>query len=165
MKKTALLGIAAIGALGFTACNSGDCQNGACKSDGDKVELYTGVVPAADVDGTVYTLKLEFDDDNNYTDGDYTLVENSIAIDTTAVQGFREVATSFSKGDFKKDTKQVGGANVDYIVLTPDANDALGTPSGSSAYFVINADGTLTMVGADLQLPANAELYTLSAQK
>lgn len=158
MKKTVLAGLAAIAALGFTACNSG-------VTGGDKAELYSGILPAADAQGNVYTLKLDFDDDNNYTDGDYTLVESSLVSDTTTVVGIKPVAVSYTEGDFKKQSKRTGDATVDYIVLTPDAKDAMGAPSASSMYFVVNSDGTLTMVAEDLQVPANAELYTLSVVK
>lgn len=161
MKKTFLLGLAVVGALGFTACNN---SNAAQTKGGDKEVLYSGILPAADAQGTVYTLKLDFDDDHNYTDGDYTMVENSLASDTIAVSGLKEVATSYSKGDFRKESKTVDGATVEYIRLIPDAKDALGTPSGSSLYFVLNSDGSLTMVGEDLQMPAMTELYTLTVK-
>lgn len=165
MKKTFLLGLAVAGALGFTACNNSNATSTVAQSKGgDKEVLYSGILPAADAQGTVYTLKLEFDDDHNYTDGDYTMVENSLASDTVAISGLKEVATSYTKGDFRKESKTVDGATVEYIRLIPDAKDALGTPSASSLYFVINADESLTMVGEDLQMPAIAEMYTLTVK-
>lgn len=168
MKKQTIMGLAVIAALGLGACNESKTSSAAScgqpKCDNDKEVLYSGILPAADAQGTVYTLKLEFDDDNNYTDGDYMLVENSLAADEEAASGLKEAATSYTKGDFVKESKDVDGAKVEYIRLTPDAKDSLGAPSASSLYFVINADESLTMVGADLQMPANAELYTLTVK-
>ncbi len=152
--------------LGFTACNNTCDSSKTCSKGNDKEVLYSGVLPAADADGTVYTLKLEFDEEHNYTDGDFTMVETSMVTDTVSVQGMKVVATSYSKGDFRKESKVVDGATVDYIRLVPDAKDALGTPSASSDYFIINADESLTMVGADLQKAVNPEMnYTLTVVK
>ena len=166
MKKTVLMGIAAIASLGFAACsNSNATSNAVQPKGGDKEVLYSGILPAADAQGTVYTLKLEFDDDHNYTDGDYTMVENTLVADTTVASGLKEAATSYTKGDFRKESKQVNGVTVEYIRLYPDAKDALGTPSASSMYFVVNPDGSLTMTGADLQKAANTEMnYTLTVK-
>ncbi len=164
MKKTVLLGLAAVAALGFTACDNSQ-KDGQVNTGNDKVVLYSGILPTADAQGTVYTLKLEFDDDNNYTDGDYTMVENTLVADTLSASGVKEAATSYTEGDFKKLSKQVDGATVEYVQLTPDAKDALGTPSASSLYFIINPDQSLTMVGADLQRSVNPELnYTLTVK-
>lgn len=166
MKKSLLLGLAAVAALGFTACNKTDCKSGAaCTKGGDKEVLYSGILPSADAIGTVYTLKLEFDDDHNYTDGDFTLVENTLAADTLAASGLKEAATSYSKGDFRKESKQVDGVNVEYIRLVPKAKDALGAASAASMYFIVNADGSLTMTGTDLQKSENPALnYTLTVK-
>ena len=77
----------------------------------------------------------------------------------------KEVATSYTKGDFRKESKQVDGATVEYIRLMPDAKDALGTASAASGYFLMNEDGSLTMVGADLQKAVNPEMnYTLTVK-
>lgn len=164
MKKIVMFGLAAVAALTFASCDK-SCSKGECatKSDNDKEVLYSGILPAADAQGTVYTLKLEFDDDNNYTDGDFTMVENTLAADTVAASGLKEVATSYTEGDFRKLSKEVDGAKVDYIQLTPDAKDALGTPSAASMYFIVNADESLTMVGADLQKAVDPAMnYTLT---
>ncbi len=167
MKKSVLMGLAAIASLGFAACNSSNASSNVAQSKkgGDKEVLYSGILPAADAQGTIYTLKLEFDDDHNYTDGDYMMVENTVVSDTTVVSGLKEVATSYTKGDFRKESKQVNGVTIDYIRLYPDAKDALGTASAGSTYFVINPDGSLTMTGADLQKAANTEMnYTLTVK-
>lgn len=163
MKKFALMGLAALAALGFASCDkttaSADTTEG-----GDKEVLYSGIVPSADAMGTVYTLKLEFDDDHNYTDGDYTMVESTLEADSVAFSGLKEVAVSYTKGDFRKESKVVDGSTVEYIRLVPDAKDALGTPSACSNYFVVNADQTLTMVNAELDMPVMAENYTLTVK-
>ncbi len=169
MKKIILAGVAAIAALGFSACcNSNSCDKDAAKA-ADKGEtkdvLYSGILPSADALATVYTLRLEYDDDNNYTDGDYELIENTLAADTVAASGIKEALTSYSAGDFRKASKEVNGATVEYIELTPDAKDALGAASASSLYFVVNADNSLTMTGASLEKSETPGLnYTLTAK-
>lgn len=165
MNKFVLLGAAAVAAMGLGACtnNAQSDKVAAQKGNGDKEVLYSGVLPAADAFGTVYTLKLDFDDDNNYTDGDFDLVENTLSIDSLGnVTG--ETA-SYNSGDFRKLTKTVNGAEVEYIQLTPDAKDALGAASSSSMYFIVNADQSLTMVGADLVKTETEGLnYTLTVK-
>ncbi|MDE6498581.1 MAG: hypothetical protein K2L21_07975 [Muribaculaceae bacterium] len=165
MKKVLFM-MLAVASLGFVSCNKCDTKAApAADKGGDKEVLYSGILPAADAQGTVYTLKLDFDDDHNYTDGDFTMVENTLAADTVAASGLKEVATSYTKGDFRKESKQVDGATVEYIRLIPDAKDALGAPSAASGYFVVNEDGSLTMVGADLTKSVNPELnYTLTVK-
>lgn len=166
MKKITFLMLTLVAAVGLASCNN-SCDNSKCAKsngqNGDKEVLYSGILPAADAQATVYTLKLDFDDDHNCTEGDFTMVENTLAADTAAVSGLKEAATAYTKGDFRKESKQVDGADVNYIRLIPDAKDALGTASAASLYFIINADESLTMVGEDLQKAANAEMnYTLS---
>ncbi|MDE5773507.1 MAG: hypothetical protein K2H86_03505 [Muribaculaceae bacterium] len=172
MKKTLILGAAAVALLGLASCgncNNSDksCSANGCKNDKDKEVLYSGILPAADAQGSLYTLKLEYDADDNYNEGDFTLVENTLASDTVAPAGLKVLATSYSKGDFRKESKQVDGAVVEYIKLLPDAKDALGTPSAASQYYLINADESLTMVNADLQRPdsTTVALYTLTPLK
>ncbi len=169
MKKSIFLGLAAVAALGFASCNnSGSCpagdKAGACKG-GDKEVLYSGILPAADAQGTVYTLKLEFDDDNNYTDGDYVMIENTLQADSVDASGLKDVATSYTKGDFRKLSKEVSGDTIQYIQLTPDAKDALGAASASSSYFIVNPDESLTMVGESLVKSDTGLNYTLSVVK
>lgn len=153
MKKTILFGLAAIAAAaGLTACNDNakSCSaDGSCAKDGDKEMLYSGVLPAADACGTVYTLKLDYDDDNNYTDGDYTLVENSLTTDSIT-GAINEAATAYSEGDFTKKSKVVGDSTVEYLELVPDAKDLLGAASNTNLYFIVNADQSLTLVSSDL---------------
>ena len=165
MNKFVLFGAVAAAAVGLSACNNNgqSVDASASKGNGDKEVLYSGVLPAADAFGTVYTLKLDFDDDNNYTDGDFVLVENTLSVDS--VGNVTNVTASYNEGDFRKLSKVVGGASVEYIQLTPDAKDALGTASASSMYFIVNPDQSLTMVNADLQKSDNEGLnYTLTVK-
>ncbi len=164
MKKTVLMGLAVMATLGVTSCNDSNSTTKESKEGTDKMELYTGILPSADAQGTVYTLKLDYDNDNNNTEGDFAMTENTLVTDSLSVTGFKQMATSFSEGDFKKESKELNGAKVEYIRLIPDAKDALGTVSSSSSYFVINSDGSLTMVDANLQMPENPENYTLSVK-
>ncbi len=161
--------MALFAALGFSSCCNKSCDNSdkAASADksGDKEVLYSGILPAADAQGTVYTLKLEFDADNNFTDGDYTLVETTLASDSVAASGLKDLTASYTKGDFTKASKEVDGATVEYIQLKPDAKDALGTPSAASLYFIVNPDESLTMVSADLQKAVDPALnYTLTVK-
>lgn len=166
MRNTLFIGLAFLATLGFTSCDkTSSTKADINKGDSDKEVLYSGILPAADAQGTVYTLKLEFDDDNNFTEGDFTMVENTLAADTTSVSGIKEIATSYSKGDFRKESKQVDGTTVEYIRLIPDAKDALGTPSASTTYFIINPDQSLTMVDANLKKAENPDMnYTLTVK-
>ncbi len=167
MKKTLLFGMVALATLGITSCgNSSNPSSVTQKGNGDKEVLYSGILPVADAQGTVYTLKLDFDDDNNYTDGDFTMVENTLASDSLTSSGIKIMATSYSKGDFRKESKEVNGATVQYIRLLPDAKDGLGAASAATTYFLVNADESLTMVGADLQKSETPGMnYTLTVVK
>lgn len=168
MKKTALFVLAA-GALAFTACSNSHASNasavaGAKDKGHDKEVLYSGILPAADADGILYTLKLDFDDDHNYTDGDYIMIDNTLVADTTEVSGIKATAVSYYEGDFVKKTRQVNGATVEYLVLTPDAKDLMGAADNHPIYMIVNADESLTVVNSDLDMPAVPELYTLKVQ-
>ncbi|MBD5234930.1 MAG: hypothetical protein HDS61_00710 [Barnesiella sp.] len=167
MKKTAILMLAAAASLGFVACDSktGATVDKSAKSGGDKEVLYTGVLPAADAQGILYTLKLDFDDDNNYTDGDFVLVENPLMYDSITPSGLKVVASSFIEGDFTKESKQVNGAAVDYLRLVPDVKESIGDSSSTPMYFIVNADESVTLVNDELQLPSFPDLYTLKVEK
>lgn len=168
MKKTVLFSLAAAAAFGFAACNNLSSTTTASEGKakgGDMEELYSGILPAADAQGTLCTIKLEFDDDNNYTDGEFVMVENSLVTDTVAAAGLSEAATSYSEGKFRKESKSVNGANVEYLVLTPDAKDNLGAASNTPTYLVVNADQTLVLVNSDIEMPADPALYTLKLKK
>ncbi|MDE7402978.1 MAG: copper resistance protein NlpE [Muribaculaceae bacterium] len=161
MKKTFM--VAALAALAVTGLASCNCNKNSCKNEkkGDRIEIYTGVLPAADADGVRYTLKLDFDDDQNYTDGDYDLNETFLVSDSTAVMGTRDTKSFLSEGDFiveNKDGKK-------YLKLVRDNKDSQVGSAEGPIYLLAENDSTLVMVNADLQLPENVAQYTLKRTK
>ncbi len=168
MKTTVLAGATALSMLALLAsCGNGNKScNGdkACSQncDTDKVEMYSGILPAADTDGVRYTLKLEYDKDDNFKKGDYELVEQYLAADSTAVGGYRDVKIFHSEGDFTVNTDQ--GKTV--YRLIQDLKDSQAGSNAGPIYFVADNDSTLTMVNADLQPAGNPEMnYTLKLSK
>lgn len=159
MKKI-FVGIALI-SLALTACdNNRDRNHG---SLGDKEELYAGIMPAADAEGILYTLKLDYDDDHNYTDGDFQLVETALIGDTVSAMNLRTGVTSLTEGDFRIETSTAEGETTSYMRLVPDVKESLGAASTSTLYFIVNPDKSLTMVNSDLTKAANDSLnYTLT---
>ena len=157
MKKSILLGGAALLTLAMTAC--GNCGDTACGNDRghdgiDKV--YTGVIPAADCDGIRYTLTLDYDHDDN--DGDYRLVETYLRGDSTAMIGYRDIATFYSEGDFR--VKKQGEKT--YLELVKDAKDSSAGSIDTPIYFVVDSDSTITLANDQLEVPQTPGLnYTL----
>lgn len=159
MKKI-FVGIALI-SLALTACDNNRGSNHG--SLGDKEELYAGIMPAADAEGILYTLKLDYDDDHNYTDGDFQLVETALLSDTVSAMNLRTGVTSLTEGDFRIETSTAEGETTSYMRLVPDAKESLGAASTATLYFIINPDKSLTMVNSDLTKAANDSLnYTLT---
>lgn len=151
--KKALYMAATVALLGMSACSGASCDSKSCKADDDK--LYTGVVPAADCDGVRYTLKLDYDDDHNYTDGDYDLVQTYIASDSTSALGYKDIRTVKSEGDFT-------------VVKTKDGKTGLKLveevrrgQQGETMYFVVDSDSTITMTNSDFETAASGLNYTL----
>ena len=154
--KKALYMAAAVALLGMSACTGTSCDSKVCKTD-DKV--YTGVLPAADCDGIRYTLKLDYDDDHNYTDGDYDLLETYIAADSTSALGYKDLRTVKSEGDFT-------------VVKTKDGKTGLKLveevrkgQQGETMYFVVDSDSTITMTNSDFETAASGLNYTLKLAK
>lgn len=168
MKKIVLMGLALLGTLGFVACDgsSKTAQTAApAKNSADKEVLYAGILPAGDAIGFIYTLKLDYDADHDFNEGDFVMMESGLASDTIFATGIKEVATGYSEGDFRKESKEVDGVKVEYIRLIPDAKEGLGATDASETYFIVNADGSLTMVGEDLQVSNFPGLnYTLTVK-
>lgn len=163
MNKLILLAAATAAAAGLAACSNTSSNAAAPQAgSGDKAVLYSGILPAADADGTAYALRLDYDDDRGYADGDFSLTETTFAIDSAGAAA--EVAASYTEGDFAKKTKTVNGQAVEYIQLAPDAKDALGDASSCSLYFIVNPDGSLTMANADLTPASSGLNYTLTAK-
>ncbi len=159
MKKTIFA--VALAALALTACNSKNCcKDNACASD--KQEIYSGILPGADTDGILYTLNVDYDEDDNCLEGDYNLVQTYLAADSVAPTGYKDVKTVRSEGDFKVESKKVDGAEVKYLRLIPDMKDSSPEADSQPMYFVVSSDSTLTMVNSDLKPSENAALnYTL----
>lgn len=161
MKKSILIAAAAVAVVGMSACSGKHgCGDKSCNNPLDKDQVYTGVLPAADSDaGIRYTLRLDYDDDHNYTEGDYDLVETVLVNDSIA--GVKDGVSYTSEGDFKvveRDGKK-------YLTLVKDAKDSNANASGN-LNFVVDSDSTLTMVNADFQPAATDSLnYTLKLAK
>ncbi len=163
MKKTIYIAAAALSLMSMAACNSNQKSNGDQQgAAGDKKELYTGVLPAADTDGVRYSLELEYDDDHNYTDGDYDLLETYLEADTTSAVGFKDGKSYKSEGDFTvmdKDGKK-------YLKLVQDVKDSQEGSNVGPMYFLVDSDSTIVMVNSDLQVSETPGLnYTLKLAK
>lgn len=162
MKKIVLMAGAALATLAFASCSNCDktsCDaNGAQKSDVDA--LYTGILPAADCDGVMYNLILDYDHEDN--DGDYTLVENYMQTDTASVAGFKSVASYVSEGDFtieKKDNKTV-------LKLVKDTKDSAQGSIDTPLYFLVDSESSITLVNQDLEVSTTPGMnYTLTKAK
>lgn len=159
MKKSIFFA-AAVAMLGLAACssNNSNCKNGTCNK-GDVTETYSGILPAADCDGVLYNLTLEFDDNDN--DGDYKLVESYLQTDTTAATGFTVIATYNSEGDFTVNKQ----GDITYLKLTKDVKDSQANSIDTPLYFVVDSDTSITMTGEDLQPSVTGLNYTLTTTK
>ncbi len=158
MNKTLIFASAAAVMLGFAACDNKGNVNRTNIGDNDREEVYTGVMPAADVAGIRYTLRLDFDDDHNFTDGDYDLYETYLVDDTTATLGYRDIKTYRTEGDFTVETGIPSNPQAKYIKLVPKSKKSTpGTPA-EPVYFEISSDSTLTMLNSQLEPPADSGL-------
>lgn len=163
MKKSIYIMAAALSMLSMAACTGNQKSNGDQKAaDGDKKEIYTGVLPAADADGVRYALELEYDDDHNYTDGDYDLLETYLEADTTSTLGFKDGKSYKSEGDFTVMDKE----GKKYLKLVQDVKDSQQGSNVGPMYFLVESDSTIVMVNSDLQVSENPDLnYTLKLSK
>lgn len=148
MKKMLLFATALIALLPVACSHSEKSCSG---SDCSKDAVYTGVLPAADADGVRYTLTLDYDDDHNYTTGDYDLVEVYLQGDTTSATGYHDAASYRSEGDFSVITGQGADSSKKYIKLVKDARDSSTGSVDGPLYFMITSDNTLEMVNDQLQ--------------
>ena len=147
--------------VSMAACSGNKCaKDGKCEERPD--ELYTGVLPAADCDGIRYTLKLDYDDDDNNMKGDYDLTETYLTADSTAVAGTKDKESFVSEGDFSVIEKE----GKKYLKLVKDAKDS--NPQAIDLlYFEVTSDSTLLMVNNDLTAPVDSVAlnYTLKLAK
>lgn len=159
MKKTIFAATAAFFLLSAVACSQSGAQSGKVS---DRDETYTGILPAADVDGIRYTLRLDYNDDHGNTDGDYDLVQSYLVADTAATTGFRDSVSFNSKGDFTVETGTGEQAGISYLKLVPDRKYA----DADTLYFLVSSDSTLTLTNAQLDAPVSSALnYTLTLVK
>lgn len=163
MKKTIIMMAAAFSIFGLAACSGNQKSNGdSSKAAGDRVERYSGILPAADADGVKYSLKLEFDDDHNYTDGDYDLLETYLEADSTSTTGYKDIKSFKSEGDF--DVMNKDGKS--YLKLVQDADDSAKGSNPGPMYFLVESDSTLVMVNSNLELAQDSTMnYTLKLEK
>lgn len=158
MKKTTILGAAAavLAVAGMASCDGAKSDKG--HHDQDKVEVYTGVLPAADADGVRYDLRLDYDDDHNFTDGDYDLRETYLTADSTATSGYTDGKSFLSEGDFTVN-KQDGKT---YLKLVQDLKDSQAGSNVGPMYFLVESDSTLVLVNDQLRKADNPDMnYTL----
>ncbi|MDE6084438.1 MAG: copper resistance protein NlpE N-terminal domain-containing protein, partial [Muribaculaceae bacterium] len=87
MKKFMILAASAAMLIGATACS--EKNNSAPVGQNEKL-VYTGVLPAADVEGIRYTLTLDYDQDDNNMKGDFDLVETYFSTDSVAPMGVKD---------------------------------------------------------------------------
>ncbi len=162
MKKTLYVAASALALLSLASCGNKSCNGNSCGDKGDRNEIYTGVLPAADADGVRYVLQLDYDDDHNYTDGDYDLVETYLKADSTATTGYRDDKSFKSEGDFTV----TDNAGQKVYKLVPDVKDSQAGSTVTPLYFIADNDSTLTLVNSNLERSANPDLnYSLKLSK
>ncbi len=161
MKKIVLMAGVALATLGFASCDSNKTTNAADATAVTAQEknvdaVYTGVLPAADLDGVRYTLLLDYD--NKDKDGDYTLVETYIKADTAATLGYVDVNSYVSEGDFTVEQKD----GKSYLKLVKDAKDSSTGSADSPLFFVIDSDSAITLANQNLEVSTTPGMnYTL----
>ncbi len=161
MKKPFLILAAIVSLISMAAC-SGNKTVAPGNMNVKHDQVYTGVIPGADVDGIRYTLKLDYDDDHNYTTGDYDLLETYIKADSTANIGYSDLSSFKSEGDFTVEQKD----GKTYLKLVKDARDSSQGSVEGPLYFLVESDSTLVMVNSQLEPAANPQMnYTLKLAK
>ncbi|MDE7440583.1 MAG: copper resistance protein NlpE N-terminal domain-containing protein [Muribaculaceae bacterium] len=158
MKKTLMFAAAAVAVLGMASCD--DCHKGKCDNKEQEVKIYTGFLPAADVEGVRYTLMLDYDDDHEgLSKGDYDMVETYVMADSL---GYKDERSFKSEGDFQ----QISREGKNYLKLVEDTKGLTPGSKASPLYFYVESDSTLVMVNEDLQPSETPGLnYTLKLVK
>lgn len=163
MRKSIICLAASVLIISMGACSTKNCDEGggkACEAASEtkiaKSEVYTGVVPAADAMGIVYTLRLDYTTADN---GEYDLVEAYLAGgDKSNASGITVKESYSSAGSFTVEKGSGENAGNTYIKLQNSA--------GAPICFIVNPDSTITMVNESLQPSENKDLdYTLTLAK
>lgn len=169
MKKSIYLAAAALAMMSMAACsgyNSNQANGGNYAKAYDKDQVYTGVLPAADAAGVRYTLTLDYDDDHNYTDGDYDLIETYLVTDSVSATGYKDGQSFKSEGDFTVMKGSGENEGKTYLKLVQDVKDSAQGSNAGPMYFLVESDSTVVMVNSDLQTSVNPDLnYTLKLVK
>ena len=160
MKKSILMGAAAMAMLSLAACsNNSSCNGSTCTKDNGKEAAYTGIIPAADCDGIRYTVFLDYDDAG--ADGDFQLLETYIQSDSTSAIGYSDIASFASEGDFTIGKQ----GDKTYLKLVKDKDSSAST-ADAVQYFIIDSDSTITMANSDLETSTVPGMnYTLKIAK
>lgn len=171
MKKLILGLIALIGLTGFAACSGNSsksecdsCKHKKCAQTKCEDQVFTGILPGADCDGIRYTLKLDYDDDKNFSEGDYDLIENYLEADSTASDGYKSIERIKSEGDFTVLNGEGSNAGKKLLKLVADAEDS-DSKAQRELYFIVESDSTLIMTNADYQVAESGLNYTLTRVK
>lgn len=159
MRKTIYMMAAVAAILGMAAC-SGNCGSNSGCARGDREEVYTGVLPAADCEGIRYVLRLDFDDDNNWQDGDYDLLETYVGVDTVATASIKDVNSYDSEGDFTVINGEGANAGKKYLKLVKNARKS-SQGASDELYFEVDNDSTITLVNSNLERAATPLNYSL----
>lgn len=161
MRKTFVIGAAAMALLSMAACSGKkDCDKKCGTKGGERIEIFTGVLPGADCDGVRYTLNLEYDHGDK--DGDYDLTETYLQADSVSPGGFKDLRSFNSEGDFV--VEHQGGKT--YLKLIKDQKDSGAGSVETPLYFLVDSDSTLTLTDARLQVSQTEGLnYTLRRTK
>ena len=143
---------AGLALISLAACSNKSCDNGSCSNGkGDRNEVFTGVLPAADCDGIRYTLHLDYDDNGK-----------DLRQDSTGMAGIKDIASFASEGDFV--VSQDNGKTI--IKLVKDQKDSGAGSVETPIYFIANGDSTLTLTNDSLKVPDTPGLnYTLRRSK
>lgn len=160
MKSKFMFLAAFVAVMGLAGCSdksasgtgekAADCVSSSDANGRASDRAYTGVLPAADVDGIRYTVLLDYDDEG--TGGEYEMVQTYFVSDSTGVS---DVASFATDGDFVVSTNDKGQKYLKF-------EDA----GAGELYFLAETDSTLTMVDASLT-PAstNGMNYTLKSAR
>lgn len=161
MKKTLFFTTAAFAAISIASCSGPkktDSEQGETRSE---LEVYSGILPAADTDGIKYTLRLNFSPDSDFKSGSYDLEESYLMVDTLSTDGFKCTGTDISNGTFSVFAGEGSDSGRHYLKLD-NSSDTVAAPP---VFFLIENDSTLTMVNQQLEPSVNPDLnYSLILQ-